>query len=108
MHSPRAIKSCRVEAVARRGKDRGWSRKSSSGLMPRCPVGGDRSTAMGLSVPLALESGNQMEGGQREEHAGDAHDGLANRPSLEGLSDAEPEAVLDDPEAGIVEVTQEE
>ena len=51
---------------------------------------------MGSSVPLALESGNQMEGGQREEHAGDADDGLANRPSLEGLSDGETEAVLDD------------
>ena len=51
---------------------------------------------------------NQMEAEEREEHADNSDDGFAHRPGFERLRHGQPEAVLHDPESGIVQMGQKE
>jgi uncharacterized protein with PQ loop repeat len=53
--------------------------------------------------PGAHPSNHQAEQ-QHDDQAGDRQYGLHDRPRLDGLADAHPEVLLDQPEAGVVDV----
>ena len=69
---------------------------------------GDTGTFSGFMVRGGLAGSEQTVGDQGKEHSGDTDDGLAHRPGPEGLWDGQTEAFLDDPEAGVVQMGQEE
>src|SRR4051794_29197532 len=66
-----------------------------------------QSTHSGHRATTAFGSDDEVE----EQHQDDAHHrdrGLHHRPGPNGLPDGESEVLLDEPEAGVVDVTEEE